>query len=97
MERVEEAQTFSVTVYDDVGSYYLQYIMISSSDITADMEELSTVYSLLIIKTEGPEEPERIFVYDIARSYDRAYEILTILKNNTVTPCTVKEVLDDIL
>lgn len=96
-EIFEEPQTFSEAVYDDIGEYYLQYIVIGSKDFTVGNENLCNVYSLLVIKMGESAEAERFFAYDIARSYDRAYEILSVLKCNTVTPCAVSEILDEIL
>ena len=93
----EASQTFKGTVYEEIGKYYLQYIIIESKDYTASSEEVKRVYSLLLVKSGEVDDTESVFVYDVARSYNRAYEILSVLKNNTVTPCTVTEVLDDIL
>ncbi len=90
-------ETLSETVYDHLGQYYLQYCMVVTEDPVPQNEEYGTVFSLAVIKTASTEETETYFAYDVARSYDSARRIMCVMRNNTVTPCTVKDVLDDIL
>lgn len=89
--------TFGETVYDHLGQYFLQYCIIVSDDPVPQHKEYSRVFSLAVIKTGVNEETESYFAYDVARSYDSAKRIMCVMRNNTVTPCTVKDVLDDVL
>lgn len=95
MEGAKEA--FSETVYDRLGQYYLQYCILVTEDPIPLNEEYSKVFSLAVIKTSVTEDVESYFAYDVARSYESAERIMCVMRNNTVTPCTVKEVLDDVL
>ena len=85
------------TAKDDITGICLQYIVLATRDMCAADPELSTVYSLIVIKTEGQYDREALFVYDISRCYDRAVQIARVMSENIVTPCSVREVLDDIL
>ncbi len=40
---------------------------------------------------------ESSFVYDITRTRSRAEELFTIIYEGTVTPCTLSDILEDIL
>ena len=90
-------EIFIETAKDESAGIRLQYVTICTADTQLSDPVLDKVYSLLVIKTDDTYENESVFVYDIARTEDRALEIARIMCSNTVTPCTVTEVLDDIL
>ncbi|MBR4880491.1 MAG: hypothetical protein IKU19_01070 [Clostridia bacterium] len=90
-------EIFVETAKDEAAGMDLQYIIICTAPSEAFGEFHCDVYSLLVVKTEGTEGNESVFVYDISRTRERALEISRLLCENTVTPCTVYEVLDDIL
>ena len=90
-------EIFIETAKDEASGICLQYVILSTEDLSVTDTMLSKVYSLLVIKTYGTYENETVFVYDISRSRDRATELARVMCHNTVTPCTVYEVLDDIL
>ena len=85
------------TAKDDITGICLQYIVLCTEDMYPADPGLNKVYSLIVIKTEGLFDREALFVYDISRSYDRAEEIARLMCANLVTPCSVAEILDDIL
>lgn len=90
-------EIFIETAKDESEGIDLQYVIIRTKDTQLSDPVLNKVYSLLVVKTDGTYEKETMFIYDIARNSDRAREIARIMCANTVTPCTVTEVLDDIL
>lgn len=94
---VNEDEPFIENVYDCVGNYHLQYLMIISQDPLCAEKRFSTVYSLMIVKIAKDEDAETYFAYDVARSPETARSILCVMRDNTVTPCTAYEVLDEIL
>lgn len=54
------------------------------------------VYSLSVqLSSNGKSESS--FVYDITRTRSRADELFTIICEGTVTPCTLSDILEDIL
>lgn len=54
------------------------------------------VYSISVqLSSNGKSESS--FVYDITRTRSRADELFTIICNGTVTPCTMSDILEDIL
>ena len=68
---------------------------------TIDIEEdVGAKYGIEIVKTEykkGDVKIERKIVSDITTSTAEANKILTILRNNEVTPIGMQDVLNDIL
>ena len=90
-------EIFIETAKDESEGIDLQYVIIRTADTRLSDPVLNKVYSLLVIKTDDTYGNESVFVYDIARTAGRAREIARIMCTNTVTPCTVTEVLDDIL
>ena len=90
-------EIFIETAKDESADIDLQYVIICTADTQLSDPVLNKVYSLLVIKTDNTYGNENLFVYDIARNKDRALEIARIMCVNTVTPCAVTEVLDDIL
>lgn len=90
-------EIFIETAKDEITGVSLQYVILCTQDPQLTDKNLNGVYSLLIIKTYGIRETETVFIYDISRTRDRALEIARVLCKNTVTPCTVQEILDDIL
>lgn len=67
--------------------------------LTGDRREppCRKVYSLLCTKIVNGILTESEYVYDLAPSYDEALRIYTLLYRNTVTPCCMLEVLEEIL
>ncbi len=90
-------EIFIEAAKDDAAGMDLQYITLCTKDPRISDKELSNVYSLLVIKICGTYEDESTFVYDISRTKERALEIARVMCKNMVTPCSVREVLDDIL
>ncbi len=90
-------EIFIETAKDEGAGFDLQYVTFCTEDSRLSDEDLNKVYSLLVIKTDGTYENDSVLVYDISRSRDRALEIARVMRDNTVTPCTVRDILDDIL
>ncbi len=90
-------EIFIEAAKDEAAGIYLQYVILCTEEPHLSDTLLNKVYSLLVIKTDDTYENESVFVYDVSRNADRALEIARVMCQNTVTPCTVTEVLDDIL
>ena len=54
------------------------------------------VYSLLVVMIDSHGLNDSVFLYDIARDEASACEIIEILSKNSVTPCTVTAILEDL-
>ncbi len=90
-------EIFTESVKDELLDACLQYVVICTCDPHTDDPQLNKVYSLLIIKSHRMPESETRFVYDISRTRERALEIAAMMREHTVTPCTVNDILEDIL
>ena len=90
-------EIFVEAVRDEASGIDLQYVTLSTADTRQSDKALSKVYSLLVIKGDPECGDETAFVYDVSRSRERALRIARVMRENTVTPCAVGEVLDDIL
>ena len=91
-------EIFVETAKDEAAGMILQYVTFCTEDTHLSDRELNKVYSLLVVKIDGTyDEHESLFVYDISRTRERALEIARVMCENAVTPCTVGEILDDIL
>lgn len=90
-------EVFTETAKDSVADINLRYSIIVSDDLNVDGHNLDKVYSLLIIETSEVWGNDTVFVYDITRTEQRAVEIAMLMCENTVTPCTAYDILDDIL
>ncbi len=64
---------------------------------TPDLDGLSRVWSLAIIRLEADGEIESCLLYDIARTAESADLIGRLFCRNGVTPCCAAEILDDLL
>lgn len=57
----------------------------------------SFVYSLLCVLSKDHEISESEFVYDVTRTEKTAVDLMKMLCDNTVTPCSLRYVLGDLL
>ncbi|MBO5274458.1 MAG: hypothetical protein J6I45_07585 [Clostridia bacterium] len=64
--------------------------------IFAGREDNRHVYSLYVTLEQGS-HCESDFIFDITSSREATQCLLDLLSRNTVTPCTLREVLDEIL
>ena len=93
----------SVLVHTESPEITLQYKLISTTDPLCPGgagSRYSTVYSILIIKTECDRygaTDETVFIYDVTRSRDTADKLLSMLSRGHVTPTTAKDIIDDLL
>ncbi len=85
------------TAKDETAGLAVTYTIVCTDDLCPCDPRYDKVYSLLVVGYCGGEAQETTFVYDITRTYERAGEIAELLCRNRVTPCTVYEVLDDVL
>ena len=85
------------TAKDERAGLVITYSILSTDDVCPRDPRYTKVYSLLVVGYCGGEVQESVFVYDITRTDERAGEIAELLCRNRVTPCTVYEVLDDVL
>ena len=90
-------EIFTESLKDELRGVWLQYVVFCTPDPCLSDSQLNRVYSLLVIMNNALQESETKFVYDISRTKQRALEIAAIMKEHTVTPCTVGDVLEDIL
>ena len=100
-ERARESD--SLLVHPDRPGISLQYKLIATTDASmprGESEQLATVYSILIIKTEldcfGITD-ETVFIYDVSRSREAASRLLSILATGCVSPTNAKDVIDDFI
>ena len=85
-------------IYSDEIDGYLQYKLICTNDPYRRNDSLcNKVYSLLIVKLKEVDIPETFFMYDITRNKNKAFDILSCLQSNRVTPCIAEGVLQDII
>lgn len=97
MEGVLKSLAFCDENYICQQGIHLQYQVIETDDPIICDSCWKKVYSILVIKSVSFDEREIAFVYDVSRNRRTAERIAEVLKENTVTPCTVKEILDDIM
>ncbi|MBQ7500944.1 MAG: hypothetical protein IJT91_08625 [Clostridia bacterium] len=57
----------------------------------------ASCYSVLILEYTGGECEDSSFAFDITDEKEKAFELFELLVNETVTPCTLNDVLEDIL
>lgn len=62
--------------------------------IIAEEADGTTRYGAQIVMRRGG-ETERVTVRDVTASCRRIRELLTLLSENTVTPCTLRDVVED--
>lgn len=92
----------ALSVKRPTSEILLVYRLLRSLDL-ADGEKLVTkdkrqyIYSLSIVMISGSDKREEEYIYDISRERDEARKMFRLLSENTVTPCTVYEVLDEYL
>jgi hypothetical protein len=75
----------------------LDYSLILTDRNKCDLIEEDTVYSILILQTEGGITTEYDFLYDVARDEENAVAILDLLVYNGVMPSNARDVLADYL
>lgn len=71
---------------------YLEYSLLRTSNMISG----DNIYSVRIDMTQGKVTEYKI-AFDISRRLYKAKSIFNILVRNTVTPCTLFDVLEDIL
>ena len=59
------------------------------------MDKPSYTYSISVVMISGTNIREEEYIYDVARDGIESKKIFRLLSENTVTPCTVYEILDD--
>ena len=79
------------------GKINLDYSLILTDRKECDLIEEDTIYSVLILQTEGGITTEYDFLYDVARNEQNAVEILDLLVYNSVMPSNARDVLADYL
>ena len=97
-----EREHDSLLVHTDLPGISLQYKLVTTTDTSLpdESEHLSTVYSVLIIKSDrDPVETvdETVFVYDVSRSCEAAHRLLSILATGCVSPINAREVIYDFI
>ncbi len=91
------SETFIERTCENGGGFILQYSILCTQDPVIMNPELNVVYSLLIVKHAAFDEVERFFAYDITRNAEKALHIIDMMHNNSVTPCTAYEILEELL
>jgi|GEM_PF-3168328 hypothetical protein len=66
-------------------------------ELTYEIIQHQDAYSLLVIMTDSDGLNDSTFLYDITRDESAACKIVGILAANSVTPCTVNYVIEDLL
>ncbi len=89
-------QYFYEDVFDGRLGEYLQYQIVLTPD-PINLAPYDIVYSLLVLKLGEMGDSESCFVYDVTRTVERAINILGLLCDNRVTPCTVRDVLEELI
>ncbi len=74
------------------GEVELTYVLTETHGIGA----FGSVYSVTVSIRKGSYVEEQT-AYDVSRKKEKAVEIFELLYRNTVTPCTLIDVLTDIL
>ena len=98
-----EREHDSLLVHTDLLGISLQYKLVTTTDpslLLDESEHLSTVYSVLIIKSDrDPVETvdETVFVYDVSRSCEAAHRLLSALAGGCVSPINAREVIYDFI
>ena len=90
-------EIFSKAVKDEGSGLCLMYSILSCDDPLRTDMDYNRIYSLSITEYAGMLDYESVFVFDVTRIRERALEIARLMCENTVTPCTVYDILDDIL
>ena len=80
----------TVRLYGDVC---VQYYLLKGTSRNSGED----VFSILCVKTEGATITDSEFVFDITSRLSDAEHIYAVLHRNTVTPCCLFDVLDNIL
>lgn len=81
----------SVRLCDHVS---LQYFLLSGSQAEDDRQ---TVYSVLCVMSEDGVITDSEFLYDLSRTQSEAERVFYVLCRNTVTPCCMLEVIENVL
>ena len=86
------------------GRYELYYQLIETFRIPDSLLEKDNAgqiggscYSLMILEYIGGVCEDSSFAYDVTDEKGKALEIFELLVNETVTPCTLTDILEDIL
>ena len=77
----------------------LSYKVIRTGEVFAPFksEGADNVYSLLCLKTDENFGVEYDFVYDVTRNLEYALYLANLLCKNEVTPCTLRDVIEDLI
>ena len=75
------------------GSTRVQYFLLKGTSRDAG----SDVFSILCVEYDGDTVTDSEFVFDISSNAANAVRIYDILYRNTVTPCCLFDVLDNVL
>ena len=82
--------------YDKKIGAFLQYRLVITPD-PFNKNKNGEIFSIVIIKLKTETESESEFIFDIARNREKAFEILSGLCENDVTPILAKEVVEDLI
>ena len=82
--------------YDKTLSAFLQYRIVITPD-PCIKNQYNQIFSLLTVKINSDGSTETKFVYDISRTREKAFNIMRLLAENTVTPICILDVLEDLL
>lgn len=84
---------------DNEGSvlFKLNYKLLSLFTYEPDSDQFQTVYSITLNKIKDDDIVESDFLHDISREQNKAMELYELLIKNSVTPITLRDVLDDYL
>jgi len=73
----------------------LSYWVVKTPNVSGSGK--GNVYSVLCVLTKDDEISESEFVYDVTRTERTAVDLIKMLCENTVTPCSLRCVLGDLL
>lgn len=75
----------------------INYYIAKTADLSRDMCDYSEIFSFIVVGFEDGNISDSVFIYDVTRQEKTAQELILLLSENSVTPCCVKDVLEDIL
>lgn len=82
--------------FDRTLSAYLQYRLVVTPD-PYNKTEYNDIFSLLVIKLQSDHQSEVEFIYDISRTREKAFRLLSMLAENSVTPTAVQDIVEDFI
>lgn len=89
-----------VFLYDEymlTQDIVIHYMSICTPDLNNNQTKTNRVYSALIILNENGTDTETKFIYDIARTQEKANRMMVLLSRNGVTPNNALDIINEIL